>query len=162
MAEVHSSIKLAEALERQGFKQLARRARKHEFHDFLSPHALPQHELVAELNELQNGAAEKLKRRVMDGDFDATRAESDEWAASPEGQAVMDNLTASSRAPETGVLDENHALLMGHLLGALMRLSTDTKTPTNVEPIMAGPRVYTNKIKVTRPSGDYIVTVEKS
>lgn len=157
----HSSIILAEALDAQGFKQLAKRARKHEFHDFRSPHALPQHELVAELSEFQRQSAERLKMRVIEGEFDATKEESDEWAASPEGQAAMEALGASARAPETGIVDENHALLVGHVTGALMRLATDTGTPTSIEPIMAGPRVYTNKIKVTRPSGDYIISVEK-
>lgn len=160
-SEMHSSLRLVAALEEAGFGQLAKRARTHEFHDFLSPHALPQHELVAELRELPGEKASALMVRVIEGDFDATKAESDEWANSPEGQAALDGLTASSRAPETGIEDENHALLMGHIFGALMRLAADSGTPTQIEPIYAGPGVYTNRVVVKRASGDYTVTVVK-
>lgn len=162
--EVHSSTRLADALEAEGFPLLAKRARKHEFHDFLSPHAMPQHELVEELRERSDRVGlitGRLIDRVTGGEFDASKEEADEWAASPEGQAIMDGLTASSHAPETGILDGNHALLVGHVVGALMRLTAESGTPTVVEPVEAGPRIYTNKIAVSRPSGAYIVTVEK-
>lgn len=160
--EVHSSIRLADALDAEGFPYLAARARRHEFHDFLSPHAVPQTVLVGELGEHRKQvSAVRFIERVKAGEFDASKAESDEWAASPEGRAIMGNLSASSRAPETGIEDENHSLLVGHVVGALMRLTADSGTPTDVQPVEVGPRVYTNRIKVTRPSGSYIVTVEK-
>lgn len=160
--EVHSSIRLAEALEDAGFPYLARRAREHEFHDFLSPHGAPQTFLVGELREHRRQvSAERFIARIKAGEFDASKAESDAWAASPEGQAAMQALGASAHAPETGLVDENHSLLVGHVMGALMRLATDSGTPTHVEPIQAGPGVYTNRIKVKRPSGEYTVTVEK-
>lgn len=158
----HSSNVLADALAAEGFKCLAARARKHEFHDFLSPHALPQNQLVAELCEFHTDTAERLKLRVIDGEFDATLEEADQWAASPEGKSIMAKLGPSSRAPETGIEDENHALLLGHVLGALLRLTADTGTPTTVEPVTVGPGIYSNRVKVERPSGEYVVTVTKS
>lgn len=158
--EVHSSLRLAEALEAD-FPYLAARARRHEFHDFLSPHAVPQTVLIGELGEHRKQvSAAKMVERVKRGEFDASKAEADEWAATPEGQAAMQAMGASAHAPETGLVDENHSLLVGHVLGALMRLAADSGSPTEVAPIEAGPRVYTNKISVKRKSGEYLVTVE--
>lgn len=160
MSEVHSSIRLSEALEEAGLRRLAVRARAHEFHDFLSPHPLPATALAEELAEFGTGA-EAFIARVREGEFDASKEEADQWAASPEGQAIMKNLGASSRTPESGLVDENHSLLVGHVVGALMRLAADAGAPTEVEPITVGPRVYSNRIRVVRPSGSYIVTVIK-
>jgi hypothetical protein len=88
-----SSQKLADELRKHGFTSLANRALRDEFHDFHSPHVMPEHLLVAELRRFRLPAADRLARRVIDGEFDATKAESDEWAKSPEGQAAMRELT---------------------------------------------------------------------
>lgn len=85
---VHTSELLAKALEEARYYDLAARARRHEFHDFRSPHAMPQHVLVAELRK-RGKRAEPLAQRVIAGDFDANRAESDEWVSSSEGQKTM-------------------------------------------------------------------------
>lgn len=155
-----SSIRLAEALDADGFHRLARRARADEFHDFLSPHPLPAHELVAELGEFPQQRASRLIDRIKKGDFDATEAEAEEWAKTPEGKLAMKGLGVSRFAPETGIRDDNHALLMGHIIGALFRLkAADAGVPTEVEPIRDTGGNYTNRIKVTRPSGAYIITV---
>jgi len=90
-----SSEKLAQALEATNIptlKMLAARARRNEFHDFKAPHAMPQHVLVAELRKIGGRAANDIAQRVIDGEFDATKTESDAWAASPEGQATMNEL----------------------------------------------------------------------
>lgn len=84
-----SSERLACELDRAGFTDLAARARHDEFHDFKSPHAMPEHVLVAELRRLKLPAAEALARRVIDGDFDATVEESEAWAKSPEGREAF-------------------------------------------------------------------------
>src|ERR1019366_5069628 len=88
---MHSSEKLALALEEARYLDLAARARRHEFHDFLSPHAMNFHVLVAELKG-KGKRSKPLIDRVIAGDFDAPKLESDEWAASPEGAALLDEL----------------------------------------------------------------------
>lgn len=89
-----SSLLLASALTAADFHRLAERASNNEFHDFLSPHAMPNLHLVAELRAIPGGGkrAEELIQRVIDGHFDATRSESDEWAKSPEGKAAFKEL----------------------------------------------------------------------
>ncbi len=94
MSAEGSTDRLVAALRLADFTALAERAATGEFHDFQSPHAMPQHELVVALNAIPGGGqrAQDLVRRVIHGDFDATKAESDQWAASPEGQAAMRSL----------------------------------------------------------------------
>jgi hypothetical protein len=40
-----------------------------------------------------------LRQRVIDGEFDASPAESDAWAASPEGRATLAELTGMPTPP---------------------------------------------------------------
>jgi len=95
-----SSQKLADALRAAGLEKLAQRAELDEFHDYLSPHDLPAIALGVELAAIINGklsldiktAAKKIRQRHLNGDFDATDAESDAWAASPEGQEAFARL----------------------------------------------------------------------
>jgi hypothetical protein len=95
-----SSEKLAQALEATPeLKELAARARRDEFHDFVGPHAMPQHTLVAELREVGGPAAESIAQRVIQGEFDATKAESDAWMASPEGQATLAEMERRGEMP---------------------------------------------------------------
>ena len=56
---------------------------------------------------------------------------------------------------ETGIESDNHALLIGQVLGALGLASIDA------EPIMADDdsTAFTNEIRVRRPSGTYVVAV---
>jgi hypothetical protein len=92
---------LADALRKAGFLTLAMRAETNEFHDFFSPHALPDFALHDELaaiirddkrSEKERDAAHMMRLRLIDGEFDATKAESDLWAESPEGRAAADLL----------------------------------------------------------------------
>lgn len=62
---------------------------------------MPEMQLVADLRELAaqpttgpkaKAALAAMVSRVIDGDFDATREESDEWARSPEGQETFRQL----------------------------------------------------------------------
>jgi len=86
-----SSQKLADALRAAGFETLAQRAEQDEFHDYLSPHDLPAITLNIELAALGPGAT-AIRQQFLEGDFDATDKESDEWAASPEGQDAFARL----------------------------------------------------------------------
>lgn len=74
------------------------------YHDFESPLAMPEIQLVADLRRFRSepttGPKAKallatLIQRVIDGDFGATKEESDEWARSEEGRAVFSELTDS-------------------------------------------------------------------
>lgn len=96
-----TSQKLANTLRAAGFSELAVRAEADEFHDFLSPHAFPEMLLAMELAAImtdpirttrEQSAAHHIRQRLIDGEFDASREESDEWAASPEGQDAFNRL----------------------------------------------------------------------
>jgi hypothetical protein len=86
---MHTKDKLAEALRQAGLPKIAGRAARGEFDDFLSPHATPQMELIKALDISGSHAARAIRKRVINGDFDATKEESEAWAASPEGQATF-------------------------------------------------------------------------
>jgi hypothetical protein len=93
-----TSQQLADTLRRHGFNELAERAERDEFHDYLSPHDLPEIELdlalVAlmkdeRLSKEQRAMAADLRQRHHEGAFDASEAESDAWAKSPDGIATF-------------------------------------------------------------------------
>jgi hypothetical protein len=102
----HTTAKLARALRELPTlavpPAMIRRAEAGYYHDYLSPLALPEMALVNELGALARHpsragtpaalALMELRQRVIDGEFDASRAESDAWAASPEGQATFAEL----------------------------------------------------------------------
>lgn len=88
---------LALELDKLGLDQLAANARNDEYHDYLSPHAMPSLMLEADLRiaredceDTERAAAiEAIRQRHLSGDFDASAEESDEWAASEDGQATF-------------------------------------------------------------------------
>lgn len=92
---------LAAELRKLGLDSMADEAAKGMYHDFLSPYPLPEMRLVRDLmlehtkygdDEAKRVAIMALRRRVADGEFDASKEESDEWAASPEGQETFRKL----------------------------------------------------------------------
>jgi hypothetical protein len=96
-----TSQKLADTLRAAGFLSLAERAEADEFHDFLSPHASPTLKLVEALaafvmddknSKRQRVAAHHIGQRLIDGEFDATSAESEAWAENPAGQDAFKRL----------------------------------------------------------------------
>lgn len=89
---MHTKDKLAEALDEIGLTEMAGRAREGYYHDFLSPLDFPELQLMSELMDARTPAALDLRQRVMNGEFDASREESEEWAASEEGKATFDRL----------------------------------------------------------------------
>lgn len=63
---------------------------------------------------------------------------------------------------DTGIVNDNHALLVGNVMGALAYLTANLQdiVPTEYEPIKVnGGRDYTNRFRVRRPSGSYIILV---
>jgi hypothetical protein len=96
-----TSQKLADALRAAGLEDLAKRAEADEFHDFLSPHALPElylDELLARFHadarctSKQRVAVLGIRNRLIFGEFDADEQESSDWAESPAGQDAMNSL----------------------------------------------------------------------
>lgn len=92
---MHTKDVLAEALDAAGLNHMAAKAREAYYHDYLSPLDTPQLVLLEELQRAAltgNAAAIPLRQRVIDGDFDASKEEGDEWAASADGQAAFGRL----------------------------------------------------------------------
>jgi len=84
---------------------MIRRAVDGHYHDFLSPLDFPEIQLVADLRELASQPAtprnsrpllREMAQRVINGEFDASKAESDEWARSDEGQETFRQLANDS------------------------------------------------------------------
>lgn len=95
---MHTKDMLADALLDIGLVDMSLKARDGYYHDFLSPLELPEIALVTALgaaateNPDKREAIEAVRQRVINGDFDASEEESDEWAASEEGQETMRQL----------------------------------------------------------------------
>src|SRR5262245_5429385 len=90
MTVMHTKDRLAQVLRNMKLDALAERAADGEFDDFLSDHVNPQMVLADELAKIGNTSAMYLRKRLINGDFDATKEESEAWAQSPEGRAVFD------------------------------------------------------------------------
>ena len=100
---MHTTAKLAAALsEIPGVPEaMIKRAVDGYYHDYLSPLATPEIQLVKDLRELASRPAtprnsrpllRATAQRVIDGEFDASKEEADEWARSPEGQETFRQL----------------------------------------------------------------------
>jgi hypothetical protein len=101
---MHTKDKLATALRDVGLNEMADKAATGWYDDYLSPLDMP---IVTLVNDLAVAAARpteiapekimKLRKRAMEGDFDATAEESDAWAASPEFQEAFARLLGPKR-----------------------------------------------------------------
>lgn len=105
--EIHSAEKLARALDELDdprVRPLVWRARRGFYHDYLSPLADNTGQLISDLRAL---GLHEFASRVKDGEFDATGAESDAWARSPDGRETFNALLGDreSAASVTGVAD---------------------------------------------------------
>ena len=75
-------------------RTLAERAAAGEFTDYADTHACP----ITELYRLcRQYGLHTLADRVADGEFDATKAESDEWMKSSSGQDIAKELSPEMR-----------------------------------------------------------------
>jgi hypothetical protein len=88
-AQPHTKDLLAEALAEAGLPDMAARAREGYYHDFLSPLASPALQLAEDLRAAGTPAARALRERHLEGKFDASDDEANEWAASIEGQEIF-------------------------------------------------------------------------
>ena len=95
---MHSKDRLADELSKIGLHEMAEKAANGWYHDFLSPLATPDIQLNFDLLEAAihgNKQANELRLRFIDGEFDATKEESDEWAKSPEAAETFRELMKS-------------------------------------------------------------------
>ena len=76
------------------YEALARRAETGEFDDYGDVHVCGP---TALHGELTRAGFTKFAARVAAGEFDATKAESDAWAASDDGRAAFDALPDAMR-----------------------------------------------------------------
>lgn len=105
-----TSETLALALEAIGLTTLAAKARTDEYHDYLSPHALPELMLVTDLMLAAQDADDdasrlqilELRQLAINGHFDASREESEEWAKSPDGIETFTELFMLGDFPKEG------------------------------------------------------------
>jgi len=101
----HTKDLLADELMKLGLMDMSLKARSGYYHDYLSPLATPELQLCEDLMAAVSAPGSnadgimRLRRRVINGDFDATTEESDEWAASPEGQEAFRQLHERVKKP---------------------------------------------------------------
>lgn len=92
-----TSEKLAKRLESAGLKEMAEKARQNRYHDFFGESATPITDLVNDLarevqksdDPVQVNEMRLIRKAAIDGEFDATHAEAEEWAESDEGLAAV-------------------------------------------------------------------------
>jgi hypothetical protein len=89
---MHTKDMLATELTKANLPQMAAKAAEGYYHDYLSPLAMPCVQLAADLAAAGTPEALALRRRHLNGEFDATKEESDDWAQSPEGRAAFGQL----------------------------------------------------------------------
>jgi hypothetical protein len=95
---MHSKDFLAQELRKAGLPDMAAKAATGYYHDFLSPLATPCLQLAEDLAKAGTPEALALRSRHLNGEFDATKEESDDWAASADGQAAYGQLMRDGRS----------------------------------------------------------------
>lgn len=105
---MHTKDKLAAALRAIGLNEMADKAATGYYHDFLSPIELPEIQLINDLGIAGTPEAMALRLRVINGDFDASKEESDEWAASEDGQIAFNKLIKLQPSKHIGRLALRH------------------------------------------------------
>jgi hypothetical protein len=92
--------RLAAELRKAGLNRLAIRAEQGLYDDFLSPLDFPSLELDKDLVAAGTPEAKALRHRHHQGDFDASKEESDEWAASDDGREAFEQLLGKRHASD--------------------------------------------------------------
>ena len=90
---MHTKDILSQELRKAGLTEMADKAAQGYYHDFLSPMDMPAVELANDLAKAGTPEALLLRERHLDGEFDASAEESEEWINSEEGKAIMSRLT---------------------------------------------------------------------
>lgn len=94
---MHTKDILAAELAKAGLPDMAAKAAQGYYHDFLSPLTFPCLQLGEDLALAGTPAAMALRARHLNGEFDATQGESEEWAESPEGRNTFQQLISRGR-----------------------------------------------------------------
>lgn len=97
---MHTKDFLAQELRKAGLTEMATKAETGYYHDYLSSLDFPSVQLDNELTaavRAGNIEAVNLRSRHHNGEFDASAEESEEWAASPDGQAAFKELSKDLR-----------------------------------------------------------------
>jgi hypothetical protein len=91
-APMHTKDMLADALQGAGLYDMSLKARGGYYHDFLSPLDMPELQLIEDLTKAATPHSLALIPRVINGEFDASKEEGDEWAESDDGQQTFKRL----------------------------------------------------------------------
>lgn len=105
---MHTKDILADALMKAGLGDMSMKARTGYYHDYLSPLATPCIQLATDLKAAGTPAALALLRRHMDGEFDATKEESDDWVMSEDGKDALGQLSPAMRKALIGDGPKHH------------------------------------------------------
>lgn len=89
---MHTKDILANELRKAGLNEMADKAATGYYHDFLSPLEAPCIQLAADLWKAGTPEALALRKRHINGEFDASKEESDAWAASADGRDAINSL----------------------------------------------------------------------
>lgn len=89
---MHTKDFLAQELQKAGLSDMAKAAATGYYHDFLSPLDFPCQQLERDLRAVGTPEAEAIRQRHLNGEFDASLEESEEWAMGEEGQAAARSL----------------------------------------------------------------------
>ena len=93
-AELRKVAAIASPENAAKYETFAKRAETGEFDDYADTYVCPITQLHGELSA---AGFTKFAARVADGEFDATKEESDEWARSPSGQDAAKQLSPEMR-----------------------------------------------------------------
>lgn len=93
-AELRKIASMAAPSNAEKYEAFAKRAETGEFDDYADTYACPITQLYS---ELMAAGFNKFAARVANGEFDATKEESDEWARSPSGQDAAKRLSPQMR-----------------------------------------------------------------
>lgn len=94
-AEIRKVAEKAQPGNAAKYEAFAIRAERGEFDDYADTYVCPVTQLYSEL--IAAGFT-KFAKRVAEGEFDATKEESDEWVRSPAGQKVAKDLSPEMRS----------------------------------------------------------------
>lgn len=119
---MHTKDFLAQELRKAGLSAMADKAATGYYHDYLSPLDLPCQQLAHDLKTFANAPSlsaprrhevQTLLARHMNGEFDASKEESEAWASSDEGKETFGKLT-EQQPPETEGKERIGRLAMRH------------------------------------------------
>lgn len=94
---MHTKDVLAAELHKAGLHDMAMRAGQGYYHDFMSPLATPCLQLAADLAKVGTPQAMALRDRHLNGEFDASREEGEEWFQNHGKHSLMSDILDRKR-----------------------------------------------------------------